>query len=109
MDAWSRADDSSTSRMSATRSRWSRAMIGARRRAGGSHGGVREGGRTPAGLDGHGWARDGVERGAGEILLTSLDRDGTRGGQDLEVAARAADAVRVPAIASGGAGETAHF
>src|SRR2546425_972961 len=55
------------------------------------------------------WARRGVERGAGEILLTSIDRDGTRDGFDLELTAFVADAVRVPVIASGGAGEAAHF
>src|SRR2546426_260549 len=54
-------------------------------------------------------ARRGVEHGAGEILLTSMDRDGTRDGFELELTALVADAVRVPVIASGGAGEAAHF
>ncbi|HEV8469360.1 MAG TPA: HisA/HisF-related TIM barrel protein, partial [Candidatus Limnocylindria bacterium] len=68
-----------------------------------------EGGRTPTGLDAVEWARRGVEHGAGEILLTSMDRDGTRDGFELELTAVVADAVRVPVIASGGAGEAAHF
>jgi imidazole glycerol-phosphate synthase subunit HisF len=50
------------------------------------------------------WAREAVERGAGEILLTSIDRDGTRAGYDLALTRAVADAVRVPVIASGGAG-----
>ena len=67
------------------------------------------GGRTPTGRDVVEWAREGVERGAGEILLTSMDRDGTRDGFELDLTARVADAVRVPVIASGGAGSVAHF
>jgi cyclase len=55
------------------------------------------------------WAREGVERGAGEILLTSMDRDGTNDGYDLELTAAVADAVGVPVIASGGAGEPEHL
>ena len=51
------------------------------------------------------WAREGVERGAGEILLTSMDRDGTKDGYDLELVRAIAGAVDVPVIASGGAGE----
>jgi cyclase len=54
------------------------------------------------------WAREAEERGAGEILLTSIDADGTRDGYDLELTRRVADAVSVPVIASGGAGATAH-
>jgi cyclase len=54
------------------------------------------------------WAREAEARGAGEILLTSIDADGTRAGYDLELTAAVADAVGVPVIASGGAGETAH-
>jgi imidazole glycerol-phosphate synthase subunit HisF len=67
------------------------------------------GGRTPTGRDAIAWAREGVERGAGEILLTSMDRDGTTAGYDLELTAAAADAVTVPVIASGGAGELRHL
>jgi cyclase len=83
--------------------------IDARRRGDGSYEVVIEGGRTPTGLDAVEWARRGVEHGAGEILLTSMDRDGTRDGFELELTALVADAVRVPVIASGGAGEAAHF
>src|SRR4051794_3720944 len=67
------------------------------------------GGRTPTGLDTVEWAREGTERGAGEILLTSMDRDGTEGGYDLELTTAVADAVSVPVIASGGAGELHHL
>jgi imidazole glycerol-phosphate synthase subunit HisF len=63
------------------------------------------GGRTPTGRDAVGWAREGTERGAGEILLTSMDRDGTNAGYDLPLTTAVADAVSVPVIASGGAGE----
>jgi cyclase len=63
------------------------------------------GGRTPTGRDVVEWAREGVERGAGEILLTSMDRDGTNSGYDLELTRAVADAVDVPVIASGGAGK----
>ena len=63
------------------------------------------GGRTPTGRDAVEWAREGVERGAGEILLTSMDRDGTRDGYDLGLTAAIAEAVDVPVIASGGAGK----
>jgi cyclase len=63
------------------------------------------GGRTPTGRDAVAWAAEGVERGAGEILLTSMDRDGTNAGYDLPLTAAVADAVSVPVIASGGAGE----
>ena len=68
-----------------------------------------EGGRTATGLDAIEWARRGVECGAGEILLTSMDRDGTKDGFDLELVGRVADAVSIPVIASGGAGSAAHF
>jgi cyclase len=63
------------------------------------------GGRTPTGRDAVEWAREGVERGAGEILLTSMDRDGTNDGYDLALTRAVAEAVSVPVIASGGAGE----
>ena len=67
------------------------------------------GGRTPTGRDAVAWAREGVERGAGEILLTSMDRDGTSDGYDLELTRAVAGAVRVPVIASGGAGALEHL
>jgi cyclase len=67
------------------------------------------GGRTPTGRDVVVWARVGVERGAGEILLTSMDRDGTNDGYDLPLIAAVSDAVGVPVIASGGAGELEHL
>jgi cyclase len=67
------------------------------------------GGRTGTGHDAIAWAREGVERGAGEILLTSMDRDGTRDGYDLELTRAVSDAVGVPVIASGGAGELDHL
>jgi len=67
------------------------------------------GGRTATGRDAVAWAREGVERGAGEILLTSMDRDGTRDGYDLELTRAIADAVDVPVIASGGVGGAEHM
>ena len=67
------------------------------------------GGRTPTGRDAVEWAREGVERGAGEILLTSMDRDGTKDGYDLELVSAIAGAVDVPVIASGGVGEPRHM
>jgi imidazole glycerol-phosphate synthase subunit HisF len=67
------------------------------------------GGRTPTGRDAVAWARDAVGRGAGEIMLTSMDRDGTKDGYDLDLVRAIADAVDVPVIASGGAGEPAHL
>jgi cyclase len=67
------------------------------------------GGRTPTGRDAIEWAREAVERGAGEILLTSMDRDGTEDGYELELTRRVADAVDVPVIASGGAGTLEHL
>jgi cyclase len=67
------------------------------------------GGRTPTGIDAIEWAREAVRRGAGEILLTSMDRDGTRQGFDLELTAAVADAVTVPVVASGGVGTIDHL
>jgi cyclase len=67
------------------------------------------GGRTATGRDAVEWAREGVSRGAGEILLTSMDRDGTNDGYDLDLTAAVAEAVTVPVIASGGAGELRHL
>jgi len=63
------------------------------------------GGRTPAGIDAVEWARQAAERGAGEILLTSMDGDGTLAGYDLELTRAVSRAVSVPVIASGGAGD----
>ena len=70
---------------------------------------VVEGGRTPTGREAVEWAREGAERGAGEILLTSMDRDGTEDGYELELTRRVADAVDIPVIASGGAGTLDHL
>jgi cyclase len=67
------------------------------------------GGRTAAGRDVVEWAREAVERGAGEILLTSMDRDGTSDGYDLPLTRAVSEAVSVPVIASGGAGELEHL
>lgn len=67
------------------------------------------GGRTPTGQDAVEWARRGVQAGAGELLLTSMDRDGTGDGYDLELTQAITEAVNVPVIASGGAGTAHHF
>jgi imidazole glycerol-phosphate synthase subunit HisF len=67
------------------------------------------GGRNPAGIDAIAYAQEVVELGAGEILLTSMDRDGTKSGFDLALTRAVADAVRVPVIASGGAGTLDHL
>ena len=66
------------------------------------------GGRTPTNLEAVAWAAECAQRGAGEILLTSIDRDGARDGYHLELTRAVADAVSVPVIASGGAGSAAH-
>src|SRR3712207_6551714 len=68
-----------------------------------------DGGRTATGLDAVAWAREGAERGAGEILLTSMDRDGTEDGYELELTRAVAEAVDIPVIASGGAGALEHL
>ena len=68
-----------------------------------------KGGRVPTDLDAVRWARMAVEMGAGEILLTSMDRDGTTDGYDLELTRAVSDAVEVPVIASGGAGTPEHL
>lgn len=68
-----------------------------------------DGGRTPTGLDAVEWAARGVSLGAGEILLTSMDRDGTLAGYDLELTRAVVEAVNVPVIASGGAGKIQDF
>jgi len=70
---------------------------------------VVDGGRTPTGMDAVAWAREAARRGAGEILLTSMDADGTRSGYDLDLTRSVRDAVEVPVIASGGAGTIEHF
>ncbi|HUS43477.1 MAG TPA: imidazole glycerol phosphate synthase subunit HisF [Ilumatobacteraceae bacterium] len=67
------------------------------------------GGRTPTGIDAARWAQEAVRRGAGEILLTSMDRDGTREGFDLDLTQAIVDAVTVPVIASGGVGSIDHL
>jgi cyclase len=85
------------------------ASIDAKARSGGSAWEVYvRGGRQPTGLDAVEWARECVRRGAGEILLTSIDRDGSRVGYDLALTRAVASAVDVPVIASGGAGAPAH-
>jgi cyclase len=67
------------------------------------------GGRTATGRDAVAWAREGVERGAGEILLTSIDRDGTTDGYDVALTSAVSQTVAAPVIASGGAGELEHL
>ena len=79
------------------------------RREGEGWGVYTHGGRNPAGRDAVAWAREAVDRGAGEILLTSMDRDGTRAGYDIALTRAVCDAVSVPVIASGGAGEPEHL
>ena len=79
------------------------------RRDGGSWEVYSAGGREPEGIDAVGWAAELASRGAGEILLTSMDSDGTAAGYDLELTAAVSGAVPVPVIASGGAGELDHL
>jgi imidazole glycerol-phosphate synthase subunit HisF len=83
--------------------------IDARRESGARWGVYTHGGRRPAGRDAVAWAREAVALGAGEILLTSMDRDGTKDGYDLELTRAIAAAVTVPVIASGGAGSLEHL
>jgi cyclase len=75
----------------------------------GSWGVYTHGGRHPVELDAIEWAREGVKRGAGEILLTSMDRDGTKDGYDIALTRAVSEAVPVPVIASGGAGTLDHL
>ncbi|MCS6779633.1 MAG: imidazole glycerol phosphate synthase subunit HisF [Geminicoccaceae bacterium] len=84
------------------------AIDAARRAEGGFEVRVK-GGREATGRDAIAWAREGERRGAGEILLTSFDRDGTRAGYDLELTGAVAAAVRIPVIASGGADTASHL
>ncbi|HEX8742535.1 MAG TPA: imidazole glycerol phosphate synthase subunit HisF [Thermoleophilaceae bacterium] len=79
------------------------------KRDGDGYGVYVNGGRRPVGRDAVEWAREGAERGAGEILLTSMDRDGTEDGYELGLTRAVADAVEVPVIASGGAGSLDHL
>ena len=83
--------------------------VDARRKAGGGWEVYTHGGRTPAGLDALDWIRQAVSLGAGEILLTSMDADGTKDGYDCELTRAVAESVSVPVIASGGAGTLAHM
>src|SRR5215207_6242558 len=83
--------------------------IDAKKRPDGSYEAYVAGGRTPTGKDAVQWAREGVERGAGEILLTSMDRDGTQDGYELHLTRAISGVVDVPVIASGGAGEPRHL
>ncbi len=83
--------------------------VDARLESDGSYGVYVNGGRTAAGRDAVEWAREGASRGAGEILLTSMDRDGTEDGYELELTRAVADAVDIPVIASGGAGRLEHL
>jgi cyclase len=82
--------------------------VDARRRDGGWEVYV-HGGRTPTGRDAVDWTREGAARGAGEILLTSMDRDGTQDGFDVALTRAVSDAVRVPVVASGGCGTVEHM
>ena len=70
---------------------------------------VTYGGRKPTNLDAIEWAKQGADLGAGEILLTSMDRDGTKLGFDLELTKKISEAVNIPVIASGGVGNLQHF
>jgi cyclase len=83
--------------------------IDARRSAAGGWEVFVNGGRTPTGRDAVAWAREGAERGAGEILLTSMDKDGTRDGFEVALTRAVADAVTVPVVASGGCGTVEHM
>lgn len=83
--------------------------VDARRKSDGSWEVYTHGGRTPTGLDAIEWAKRGEELGAGEILLTSMDCDGTLNGYDIELTRTVAESVSIPVIASGGAGTLEHI
>ena len=83
--------------------------IDARKRPEGGYEVVVAGGRTPTGLDAVEWAKEGQRLGAGEILLTSMDADGTKAGFDIEMTRAVTQAVSIPVIASGGCGSLEHF
>ncbi|MCC2670773.1 MAG: imidazoleglycerol phosphate synthase, cyclase subunit [Armatimonadetes bacterium] len=83
--------------------------IDAKRKEDGDYEVYIHGGRTPTGIDAIKWAEDAQRRGAGEILLTSMDADGTQAGYELTITSRIADAVPIPVIASGGAGTLEHL
>ena len=83
--------------------------IDAKRKAEGGFEVYIHGGRIPTGIDAIAWAKEAEMRGAGEILLTSMDCDGTKQGYDLELTRAISEAVNIPVIASGGAGTKAHF
>ena len=83
--------------------------IDAKRRGSGYWEVYTAGGRKPEGLDAIGWAMKAAELGAGEILLTSMDKDGTKSGYDLDLTSRISSKVDIPVIASGGAGDYVHF
>ena len=85
------------------------AAIDAKRKAGGSWEVYTAGGRTATGLDAIEWARETERLGAGEILLTSMDRDGTKAGYDLDLTYSVSSRANIPVIASGGAGDYPHF
>lgn len=83
--------------------------IDAKRRPGGGWSVFRNGGRIDTGIDAIEWAARAESLGAGEILLTSMDADGTKTGYDIELTKAVCDAVKIPVIASGGAGSVEHF
>ena len=83
--------------------------IDAKREENGKWGVYTHGGRNKTGLDAIEWAKEAEKRGAGEILLTSMDADGTKDGYDIELTRAVSEAVRIPVIASGGAGSLEHL
>ncbi|MCH5186081.1 MAG: imidazole glycerol phosphate synthase subunit HisF [Oscillospiraceae bacterium] len=83
--------------------------IDAKRREGGGFDVYLNGGRVNTGIDAVEWAKKAEELGAGEILLTSMDCDGTKAGYDIELTRRVSESLSIPVIASGGAGELSHF
>lgn len=83
--------------------------IDAKRRADGGYNVVINGGRIDTGLDAVEWAKEGQRLGAGEILLTSMDADGTKGGYDLDITRKICSELSIPVIASGGCGKLTHF